>query len=104
MQMRLLLVLMLVFPFRLFLSSILLSHDLTHLYRLSKYATRRQIAFHSSIVLNFQSQDPPTYGTDFSKAVREIIRLRYQLLPFLYTLFYKSHAFGGSVIRPLSFK
>ncbi|XP_028969145.1 sucrase-isomaltase, intestinal-like [Galendromus occidentalis] len=49
------------------------------------------------------SQDPPAYGTDFSRAVREIIRLRYQLIPFLYTLFYKSHAVGGSVIRPLSF-
>ncbi|OQR79180.1 maltase-glucoamylase [Tropilaelaps mercedesae] len=48
-------------------------------------------------------QDPLTFGADFANAVREIIRLRYQLLPFLYTLFYKSHAFGGSVIRPLAF-
>ncbi|XP_022663432.1 maltase-glucoamylase, intestinal-like isoform X2 [Varroa destructor] len=48
-------------------------------------------------------QDPPTFGADFAKAAREIVRLRYQLLPFLYTLFYKSHAFGGTVIRPLAF-
>lgn len=53
---------------------------------------------------NLQPQDPPAYGADFSKATREIIRLRYQMIPYLYTLFYKSHAYGGSVIRPLSFK
>ena len=31
----------------------------------------------------------------------EALRIRYSLLPYYYTLFYKSHLYGSTVIRPL---
>lgn len=32
---------------------------------------------------------------------KEVLRTRYKLLPFLYTLLHESHAFGNTVVRPL---
>eukprot|EP01023_Acetabularia_acetabulum_P042888 TRINITY_DN4274_c1_g1_i1.p1 TRINITY_DN4274_c1_g1~~TRINITY_DN4274_c1_g1_i1.p1 ORF type:complete len:981 (+),score=174.94 TRINITY_DN4274_c1_g1_i1:29-2944(+) len=39
-----------------------------------------------------------------AEAARNNLGLRYRLLPYLYTLFYKANEFGGSVMRPLFFE
>ncbi len=36
-----------------------------------------------------------------TEAARNSLRMRYRLLPYLYTLFYHSRAFGSTVARPL---
>ena len=36
--------------------------------------------------------------------MRDSLNMRYQLLPYMYTLFYRSHAFGETVARPLFFE
>ncbi|XP_054716121.1 lysosomal alpha-glucosidase-like [Uloborus diversus] len=49
-------------------------------------------------------QDPAAWGPDVIDATKNSLRTRYYLLPYLYTLFYKSHIFGETVIRPLFFE
>ncbi|XP_050841756.1 sucrase-isomaltase, intestinal-like [Serinus canaria] len=46
-------------------------------------------------------QDPAVFGDDFAKISRATLRIRYSLLPYLYTLFYESHVHGGTVARSL---
>jgi lysosomal alpha-glucosidase len=48
-------------------------------------------------------QDPVALGPIVTKAAKDSLELRYQLLPVLYTLFYKAHIFGDTVFRPLFF-
>lgn len=47
-------------------------------------------------------QDPAVFGQDslLVKTSKHYLTIRYTLLPFLYTLFYKAHAFGETVARP----
>ncbi|XP_041330517.1 lysosomal alpha-glucosidase-like [Pyrgilauda ruficollis] len=42
-------------------------------------------------------QDPAVFGDAFAKISRATLRIRYSLLPYLYTLFYESHVHGGTV-------
>uniref|UniRef100_G1SKM6 Sucrase-isomaltase, intestinal n=1 Tax=Oryctolagus cuniculus TaxID=9986 RepID=G1SKM6_RABIT len=51
----------------------------------------------------FEHQDPAFFGQDslLVKSSRHYLNIRYTLLPFLYTLFYKAHAFGETVARPV---
>lgn len=46
-------------------------------------------------------QHPSAFGADFVTASREILEVRYWLLPYLYTLFHEVHIRGGTVVRPL---
>ncbi|KAM9389825.1 sucrase-isomaltase, intestinal-like [Phaethornis superciliosus] len=46
-------------------------------------------------------QDPAVFGDEFAKIARATLRIRYSLLPYLYTLFYKSHVHGSTVVRSL---
>ncbi|KAK7490533.1 hypothetical protein BaRGS_00018319, partial [Batillaria attramentaria] len=46
-------------------------------------------------------QDPGFYGEDVARASREILEIRYWLLPYLYTLFHEAHTQGSTVVRPL---
>ncbi|XP_071953273.1 maltase-glucoamylase-like isoform X1 [Antedon mediterranea] len=46
-------------------------------------------------------QDPPFFGAAFANNSRDILHVRYELLPFLYTLHYESNTKGSTVIRPL---
>ncbi|XP_005039276.1 PREDICTED: sucrase-isomaltase, intestinal-like [Ficedula albicollis] len=46
-------------------------------------------------------QDPAVFGDAFAKISRATLRIRYSLLPYLYTLFYESHVYGGTVLRSL---
>ncbi|XP_035233973.1 lysosomal alpha-glucosidase-like isoform X2 [Stegodyphus dumicola] len=49
-------------------------------------------------------QDPAAMGETVLKTAKDSLRIRYYLLPYLYTLFYQSHIFGDTVIRPLFFE
>ncbi|KAG8182551.1 hypothetical protein JTE90_002085 [Oedothorax gibbosus] len=49
-------------------------------------------------------QDPVAMGPVVVEATRKSLETRYVLLPYLYTLFYRSHVFGDTVIRPLMFE
>ncbi|XP_072477631.1 sucrase-isomaltase, intestinal [Notamacropus eugenii] len=50
----------------------------------------------------YRSQDPAAFGADSTlvKSSRIYLNIRYTLLPFLYTLFYKAHVYGDTVSRP----
>uniref|UniRef100_A0A672ULX4 alpha-glucosidase n=1 Tax=Strigops habroptila TaxID=2489341 RepID=A0A672ULX4_STRHB len=51
----------------------------------------------------FISQDPAAFGPDsmLVKTSKYYLNIRYTLLPYLYTLFYKAHTQGDTVVRPL---
>ncbi|XP_043091754.1 LOW QUALITY PROTEIN: lysosomal alpha-glucosidase [Puntigrus tetrazona] len=46
-------------------------------------------------------QEPYVFSQQAQDAMRTAIRLRYSLLPFLYTLFHHTHSSGSTVARPL---
>ena len=48
-----------------------------------------------------QPQDPGYLGDRVINASKEALSARYTMLPYLYTLFYKSHTEGSTVARPL---
>ncbi|XP_010719642.1 sucrase-isomaltase, intestinal-like [Meleagris gallopavo] len=47
------------------------------------------------------AQDPAVFGAEFAKIARATLRIRYSLLPYLYTLFFESHVHGNTVVRSL---
>lgn len=49
-------------------------------------------------------QDPVALGPIVVEATAIALQKRYTLLPYFYTLFYRSHVFGDTVIRPLFFE
>ncbi|XP_035210740.1 lysosomal alpha-glucosidase-like isoform X2 [Stegodyphus dumicola] len=49
-------------------------------------------------------QDPAALGVFVLAAAKRTLLKRYLLLPYLYTLFYRSHVFGNTVVRPLFFE
>lgn len=52
-------------------------------------------------VLDSIHQEPWAFGSQIEDICRKYIRLRYRLLPYLYTLFYEAHKTGMPVMRPL---
>ncbi|XP_074081090.1 LOW QUALITY PROTEIN: lysosomal alpha-glucosidase-like [Macrotis lagotis] len=48
-----------------------------------------------------QPQEPYVFSEEAQQAMRKAFILRYMLLPYLYTLFYKAHSRGETVARPL---
>uniref|UniRef100_A0A8C8VP34 Maltase n=1 Tax=Pelusios castaneus TaxID=367368 RepID=A0A8C8VP34_9SAUR len=52
---------------------------------------------------NYAPQDPAVFGADsvLVRSSKTYLNIRYTLLPYLYTLFYKAHTEGGTVVRPL---
>ncbi|CAF1394494.1 unnamed protein product [Rotaria sordida] len=46
-------------------------------------------------------QDPAAWSSSALSIMISVLRIRYTLLPYYYTLFYKSHTTGSTVIRPL---
>uniref|UniRef100_A0A8B9EKM4 alpha-glucosidase n=1 Tax=Anser cygnoides TaxID=8845 RepID=A0A8B9EKM4_ANSCY len=68
------------------------------------------IGVHECVVLKlkslfdyFQPQDPAYFGADsiLVKTSKHYLNIRYTLLPYLYTLFYKAHTQGDTVARPV---
>ncbi|NWU39767.1 MGA protein, partial [Hylia prasina] len=58
-----------------------------------------QLLLHHSPL--FQRQDPAAWDTKFHEMSRNVLNIRYTLLPYLYTLLYDAHAHGSTVIRPV---
>ncbi|XP_067143403.1 lysosomal alpha-glucosidase-like [Centruroides vittatus] len=50
---------------------------------------------------NSNEEDPGNFKKEFVKVVRKAMEKRYELLPYLYTLFYFAHVRGSTVARPL---
>lgn len=50
--------------------------------------------------LGTDPQDPAIWPS-VASASRTALNIRYRLLPYLYTLFYHSHTYGSTVVRPL---
>ncbi|QQP39308.1 Sucraseisomaltase_ intestinallike [Caligus rogercresseyi] len=54
---------------------------------------------HNSI--GFKDQDPGSFGPKVAFNIRHALRLRYNLLPYLYTLFYNHRIYGSTVVRAM---
>lgn len=50
------------------------------------------------------AQDPAALGDMVVKSSIKALKARYSLLPYLYTLFWRSHVYGETVARPLFFE
>ncbi|XP_033970453.1 maltase-glucoamylase, intestinal [Trematomus bernacchii] len=46
-------------------------------------------------------QDPVAWDDNFAQVSRDILNIRYTLLPYLYTLMFEAHTKGSTVIRPV---
>ncbi|NWX20701.1 MGA protein, partial [Aegotheles bennettii] len=46
-------------------------------------------------------QDPVAWNSTFEEISRNVLNIRYTLLPYLYTLLYEANAHGSTVVRPL---
>ena len=55
----------------------------------------------SHSVMGSINKEPWAYGEEFEKINKKFIELRYQLMPFLYTEFYKASISGVPIMRPL---
>jgi alpha-glucosidase len=53
-------------------------------------------------VLGSPNREPWRFAEPFRSAINRLIRLRYRLLPYLYTLAYHAHERGHPLVRPLS--
>ena len=51
--------------------------------------------------LETKRREPWLFGSDATRTIRDAIRRRYQLMPYLYTLFEAAHREGSPVLRPL---
>ena len=54
--------------------------------------------------LDTKRREPWMFGEPYTRTIRTAIRTRYQLMPYLYTLFEAAHREGTPVLRPLWFE
>lgn len=50
---------------------------------------------------DFNSKEPWNFGAEYDASMRRFLRLRHQLVPYLYTMNLRNHAEGIPLIRPL---
>lgn len=53
---------------------------------------------------NANDQDPAAFSLAAQSAMRKALQIRYSILPYMYTLFYRSTSLGDTVARPLFFE
>ena len=58
---------------------------------------------YNNLLHYLQDKDPAVWSGSGQAAMREVTELRYSLLPYLYTLFYRAHIYNELVLRPLFF-
>ncbi|KAF7699232.1 hypothetical protein HF521_003974 [Silurus meridionalis] len=46
-------------------------------------------------------QDPVAWNDTFTTVSRDVLNIRYSLLPYLYTLMFEAHTAGSTVVRPM---
>nr|XP_009938377.1 PREDICTED: sucrase-isomaltase, intestinal-like [Opisthocomus hoazin] len=46
-------------------------------------------------------QDPASWNSTFEEIARNVLNIRYTLLPYLYTLMYHAHAHGSTLVRAI---
>jgi alpha 1,3-glucosidase len=73
---------------------------LTRWYQLAVY----QPFFRGHAHIETKRREPYLLSEPFSSAVRNAIRERGQLLPYLYTTFYQAHVTGSPIMRPFFFE
>lgn len=57
--------------------------------------------FRGHATMNTKRREPWLFGEEYTQLIREAIRQRYALLPYLYSLFYHTHVSSQPVMRPL---
>jgi len=57
--------------------------------------------FRNHSALDFARQEPWSFGEKYESIIKKYIRLRYQFLPYLYTLFKEAESTGCPIMRPL---
>lgn len=58
--------------------------------------------FRAHTMINTRDSEPWSYGEEVEQISRNFIRLRYQLMPYLYSLFFDAHKTGMPVQRSLA--
>lgn len=57
--------------------------------------------FRTHSIKNSKAQEPWSFGEDVEVNAREMIKMRYKLLPYIYSAFYDSYKFGLPIVKPL---
>ena len=52
----------------------------------------------------WKDQDPAVFSFDAQEIMKKYLNMRYSLLPYLYTCFFRSTLYGETVARPLFFE
>jgi mannosyl-oligosaccharide alpha-1,3-glucosidase len=54
--------------------------------------------------IDTKRREPWLFGEPYTSAIRKAIQMRYRLLPYWYTLFWRAYTDGEPIIRPLFFE
>jgi alpha-glucosidase (family GH31 glycosyl hydrolase) len=52
-------------------------------------------------IIKNKDQDPASFSSNLIEATKSALNIRYTILPYYYTLFYKAHLTGSLVVRAL---